>query len=314
MTRIKICIYKGLFRMVSLLFLISIIGVQNINAQSRLKETSRVEMKNGNIHHGDVLYEDEEIIELSTLILGTIKIQKKDILSISKLKRLNTRKGQYWSNNLMTDRYFLAPSAFNLKRGQIYYQNNLIAGNLVSVGLTDRISAEGGFVGFQDAGSGRLSYWTRIKVNIPIQSERFHLGAGAFYASILHESTIGFSRLTRNEGINIYVVGTFGSKANHVSSALSYGTWNGYWEDGPVLNVSGQFQVYSATSFLFEVYTFLPFNLRRLGFIGLRTDWKKVSFSYGLASFNRRESRGLDYTFNTLPWFGLSIRFGDHWE
>lgn len=303
--------YKKYIGKILLVFLLSWVALlPDISAQDQ-EPISKVYIKNGNVHYGTILFEDAETVYLLTFELGEITIQKRDISSVEEIKNLGNRKGKYWIENPVIDRYFAAPSAFNLKKGQVYYQNTLILGNQVNVGITDKISAEGGFLAFQDSGlNGRLSSWARVKVNVPLDAKKFRLGVGAFYASLLQESPIGFGNFFTNDGVNIYTVGTYGSSYNQVSLGLSYGVWNGEWENAPVANLSGQFKIRYSTSFLFELYSFLPFRIKRLGIIGLRNDWKNVSFSYGLIPFVREEA---DFQ-NIIPWFALTVRLGKAWD
>jgi len=113
---------------------------QFVNAQTN-SDTSlvRVETIDGNEFTGEIVGLDSLKIYLKTHNLGEIGILKSDIKSQQKIKVQQIKDGKVWFENPQSSRYFWAPNAYGLKKGEGYYQNIWVMWNQVSYGITDNL-------------------------------------------------------------------------------------------------------------------------------------------------------------------------------
>lgn len=103
-------------------------------------------LKDGTQLRGIILSESPEGLRIKTDNLGEMTISADKIDRIEKHTEGFYRNGQYWFRNPNSTRYFFAPSALPLRKGEGYYQNAYVFVNSVSVGVTDHFTMGGGFV------------------------------------------------------------------------------------------------------------------------------------------------------------------------
>lgn len=77
-------------------------------------------------------------------------------------------------------RHILAPTAFNLKKGDVYYQNLLLIGNLFGVGVSDDFSITGGAV-LPPITYDELFFYVAPKFSQQVNSN-FSIGGGLIFA------------------------------------------------------------------------------------------------------------------------------------
>ena len=99
-----------------------------------------VELKNGKSVSGQLIHKSEAEVTVATKDIGKVTLAWSAIKSINMISKEG--KGQ----NTHSTRYFFAPSAIPLKKGDKYYQNALFLVNSFQAGLTDHFSIGGGLV------------------------------------------------------------------------------------------------------------------------------------------------------------------------
>lgn len=168
---------------------------QDTTATSPVNAT--ILFKDGTQLRGVILSESPVGIRIKTDNLGEMIITADKIDRIEKNIGGFYRNGQYWFPNPHSTRYFFAPSALPLRKGEGYYQNAYIFVNSASIGVTDHFMMGGGFVlnpTFQD---WQVVFLTP-KFSFPSQSNvTFSVGAigmGVFTRSYEYDQQTGERR------------------------------------------------------------------------------------------------------------------------
>ncbi|MCH1575187.1 MAG: hypothetical protein L7S67_02865 [Flavobacteriales bacterium] len=92
----------------------------------------------GRTFFGTVQSESPQEIVLQTETLGEVAVPKLQIASMKDSEREAVTKDE--GKNAQPSRYFFSPSAFQLPKGEGYYQNTLLLYNQFSYGLTDHVT------------------------------------------------------------------------------------------------------------------------------------------------------------------------------
>lgn len=280
-----------------LLLLAAVFSTQ-INAQTSDSTLIQIETNDGNEFVGRIVEEDALEIVLKTNNLGEITIKKTDIKSRTIIEAQQIKDGKLWFANPQSTRYFWAPNAYGLKKGEGYYQNIYVFWNQFSVGVTDNFSLGGGIVPLFLFGEATPVFITP-KISIPIKKDKLNIGAGALLGTIIGDDSGAFGLL--------YGMSTFGSPDNNVSLGLAYGFADGDWADSPLINLSGLFRISSRGYFITENY-YINSDDGSVGVIGLGGRWiiKKASLDFMLFF-----PYGTDGGFIAFPAIGFTIPFGN---
>ncbi len=164
-----------------------------------------VELKNGKSVSGQLIHKSEAEVTVATKDIGKVTLAWSAIKSINMISKEG--KGQ----NTHSTRYFFAPSAIPLKKGDKYYQNALFLVNSFQAGLTDHFSIGGGLVvPFALFITPKLGYQVADKV---------HVGGGILFAT----SLIG----GLNFGVGtVYGSVTYGTKESNLTLNTGLGAYN----------------------------------------------------------------------------------------
>ncbi len=107
-----------------------------------------ITMNDGTIISGKILNQTDKYTIVETNDLGTLNLSASKIKNIREFEEATvSNKGSIWFKNPNSTRYLFAPSAFQLKKGEGYYQNIYGAGNAVNYGITNYATIGGGLVG-----------------------------------------------------------------------------------------------------------------------------------------------------------------------
>lgn len=282
-----------------LLIILCFVLTSQIFAQNPDTTLVKIETTDGNEFIGNIISEESDKLILKTEKLGNITIQKADIKSRELIKAQQIKDGKLWFENPQSTRYFWAPNAYGLKKGEGYYQNIYVLWNQFSVGVTENFSLGGGVIPLFLFGGGPTPVFATAKLSIPISSEKINLGGGAIVGTVLGEDFGGF-------GI-VYGVSTFGGKDKNVTFGLGYGFAEGEFASTPLINLSGLFRLSSRGYFITENY-YLNVDGESGGVISLGGRWliKKASLDFLLAI---PYASGMD-TFIAFPVVGFAIPFG----
>ncbi len=251
----------------------------------------RIETIDGNAFTGYILSRDDQQIVLQTENFGQIKIRNSNIRSMTLVHPDDEQAEDQVEEIPSTSRYFWAPSGYNLKEGEGYYQNVWVLFNQVSYGVSDRVTIGAGMIPLFLFAGTPTPVWITAKLSLPVVKDYFNLGAGVLAAGILGEGT----------GVGIaFGTGTLGTRDRNVSLGMGWG----FSEDGfsgiPVINFSTMVRYSERSYFISENY-FVDQEL--ILSAGGRTTFQRISLDYGLIF----PVTGGEFL--ALPWLGLTIPF-----
>lgn len=273
---------------------------------SQINKTYKVELTDGMVFIGKIIGKESDTIVLKTPIIQRIEITTNSIKSMTELDETQIKDGNYWFTNPHASRYLFGPSAFNLKKGEGYYQNTMLVLNSFNVGVTDNISIGGGFELISTFGSIATNNFEPLlfitpKVSFEV-TEDFHAGAGLYYVN-----TPSFELVSRNgSGLAIaYGIGTYGSKDHNITGGLGWGFVQGQFEQKPIITVSGMTRITQKTALVTENWLISNDNYYSV-------------FSYGVRFFGDNLAVDLAFVNNSdiaeefiigFPWVSFVVKF-----
>ena len=139
-----------------------------ISSESSAPSYVRLVMFDGTSRMGEMLESTDSEVVIKTLQLGVVRIPKylvKGMATIADREYellIAAFEGPELELNPQSSRYFFAPSGFQMRRGDGYFQSN-IALNSVSYGVTEHITI-GGLISFAGAG-GQLKIGKQLSPN-----------------------------------------------------------------------------------------------------------------------------------------------------
>lgn len=281
-----------------LLFLI-LFSISQLTIAQTDSSLVRIQTIDGNEFVGSILSQNESMIILKTKNLGEITISKNDIKSQQEVQAQQIKDGKLWFANPQSTRYFWSPNGYGLKKGEGYYQNIWVLWNQFALGVTDNFSIGGAVVPLFLFGGAPTPVFITPKVSIPIQKDKFNLGAGALIGTVLGESESGF-------GI-VYGISTFGTPDNNVSLGLGYGFAFGEWANSPMININGMFRVGSRAYIITENY-YINAGGDGITMISVGGRWiiRQAALDFGFVV-----PVGDIGEFIAIPWLGFTIPFGN---
>ncbi len=258
----------------------------------------QVETKDGNVYYGKILEQSQEVMRLETESLGTINIAVGNIKRVREVSMKEVKDGEVWPVNAQASRYFFAPNAHGLRRGEAYYQNVWIFFNQVSVGLTDNFTLGLGTVPLFLFGGAPTPVWITPKFSVPIREDELSLGGGVLLGTIIGEDVGAFGMA--------YGVITVGDRNTNLNLGVGYGFIGGEWGDLPLLHIGGMIRLSTKGYLLSENYI-ISSGGETVGLIsvGGRTLWNRFSLDYGALL-----PVGGEGTFFAIPWLGFVIPLG----
>ena len=216
------------------------------------KQVYRVTLNDKSSYIGEITEETTSTLVLINQTTGvktelpTTQIQKKELLS-----EISIKNNEYWFENPNATRYLFGPSAFNLKKGEGYYQNTMLLLNSFNVGITDYFSIGGGieflstFITLSQGNFNPIIYFTP-KVGFSV-ADNIHVGGGVLLASIPQFGE------TSNTGLGmLYGLGTYGNLDHNVTATIGWGSVDGNSFNKPLITVSGMTRVAKKTALVTE--------------------------------------------------------------
>ncbi len=247
------------------------------------EELYQVTLHDGTVLKGVLLNETASEITLRTENVGVVTLLRSRVKEIKKYNAAQVKNGVYWFPNPHATRYFFAPSAFNLKRGEGYYQNAYIIFNSVNYGVTDNFSVGGGieFISlFASLATGSFQpiIFVTPKVGFKV-AERVNVGGGLLYVRIPDFFDSG----TGNHIGLAYGVGTYGTTDHNVTLGGGFGVFEGQVTSRPIITLNGMTRVGRNISLVTENW-FAPFQRHRNTIPGVTESsyYYEGVFSYGL--------------------------------
>ncbi len=258
----------------------------------------RVETNEGTVYIGTLVRENEEAVVLATRDGTEVRIARDNIETFASIDSSRIRNGDYWFDNPQPTRYFFAPSAIGLRKGNGYYQNTWVLFNNVNYGVSDRFSIGAGTVPVFLFGEGVFPIWVLPKVSFSNASANRHLTVGGVLGGVVGEGE------SASVGL-LYTSGTLGGADRNLTAGIGYGYQSGALADTPFFNVSGMTRVSQRFYLVSENYFFSGDEVNGLVSFGLRYAPEKFAVDFGLV---RPLADDLD-SFIAFPWLGVALPF-----
>ncbi len=246
---------------------------------------------------GQIISQNETELNLKTESLGVLTIPNTKIRDIKLAEKEQFVNGKYFFPNPHPTRYFFAPSAIQLERGEGYYQNAYVLANSVQVGVTDHFSMGGGIVipvlffltpkfGYKVAKNVYLGGGLLVAASfIP----DMHFGLGVGYGSI----TLGSKEynFTLNAGWGFSKAETYNSQTQTSDYKWKYAkkpmfSINGAVRVAPKLSLITENWIFATEQYTYDSYTGTDTYESRYGSIisfGFRLMGERNSFDLAMA-------------------------------
>jgi len=272
------------------------------------KVTYRIKTINDEEYIGKFLDQDSLVMRIQNDKKLIITIPNKQILRIYPLESATATGKNNWFENPHSILYYSSPSAFNMNKGEFYYQNQYLFINSLYYGISDHISIGAGIEllstiinmsegNFEPSGfiSGQIGY----KI-----SDNFHIGAVA--------TLTGMSGLTSSNSDNSFIlcaVGTIGSNDNNFTVGIGESMYGGHFSKLPYLSLSGTLRLANGFSLITDNainsdYFSSGNHLNGTYSYGFRFFGEKVAFDLGLLN-NAELSRIIIIG---VPYLGLGLK------
>jgi len=254
---------------------------------------AEVVFKDGNIIRGVIRKEDDSTITLYSDITGERILNRTTILTIKYMTDIKSGNNLVYIN--LASRYFISPSAIQMKKGDGYYQNTYFLFNSFNYAFTDNISAGGGFETISLL-NGKPIYFLQLKTGMEV-ARNFHIGAG-----IMH---MNFSLLTETSSyFNLaFLTTTVGNSDYNFS--INYGFEPGSNSDNPLLTISGFARLSPKLGFVTENWVFPTLDNSALFSYGCRIIGRKNLFDAGILTNNSMMENGII----GIPYLSYTLRF-----
>jgi len=251
----------------------------------------------------------------------------------------NLKDGEYWFPNLHDTRYFFAPTAFGLEKGEGYFNNIYYAFWQAEWGVTDKLSIGGGTFFMGSPGTLNAKYSFKIKKDINMALGYFWVGNLLW--EMFEEPTLvsmPFAVVTKGSKENNFTLGlglnfsdNWINRGHSESFEESY-TWTDYygnthteihtdyrWVEDPIeiierltLNFGATFRVARRFSLIAEAWIFDLEDPHLLGGPGIRY-FRKIN---RVTARNGAGAKTFDFQLlmnpemdGILPIFGASQKF-----
>lgn len=223
--------------------------IKRVNKQSKpfvlLSSVYTIELIDGTTLKGILLSETEEEVEIQLESIGTLKVNRAKIRKLIPQVASKEIKKSYWFKNPHATRLLFAPTAIPLKKGEGYYQNIYIVGNMFNYGLTNNFSIGGGFdfiTMFANTG-GNWSPMLNVNIKSGFKvSDNFHVGVGGIFVLLPEEGSAGIG----------YGLATVGSYNSNLTLGAGWGFIDETFEPKPFIMIGGMARIAEKLWFVSE--------------------------------------------------------------
>ena len=280
----------------------STMGVPSAAADSTQAQTEflLVQLKNGAWFYGQVVEwnKKDQTLTLDTDSLGTILFRRKhitrtitgpitarerlEITGNERAKRNQFLSRRMWRNpfeapNPHAGRYFFAPSAFQLKKGETNYHNSFLISNEIGTGLTDDLTVGTNII-------FNLGFGLAAKFGRALTSN-VHISAGGAVLFPFRSTVFPINDGENSTAVLVFANVTLGSENRNIT--FNWWASNALGFDTNRFNISALLPINEQTWLITENY----FQDKPGGMIG----------SIGIRRFIKRWGFPLDYAFVALP-------------
>ena len=261
----------------------------------------KIDLKDGTRLTGVIKSETDSTVLIELKDMGDLLVDRDKIDKMVSLSASSEIIKAFWFKNPNATRYLFAPTAIPLRKGEGYYQNIYIVGNMVNYGVLNNLSIGGGFdfismfTSFSGGWSPILNFNAKAGFKI---SENFHAGAGAIYMTQVNEFSAGIP----------YGVGTFGSYNSNLTLGLGWGFVDGTFEEKPFIMLGGMARCSEKVWFVSENWL-MPVDGNSYYLVvsyGVRFSGKRMSVD--LAFINSKDI--FDEIIIGIPYVDFVIKFG----
>lgn len=225
---------------------------------------------------GTIIERNDKEIILLTEGKTKVHIPIETIQDIRSIPSSHFHDGEYWFPNPNETRYLYAPSAFNLKKGEGYYQNTYLFINSFNYGFTDNFSFGVGFEFLSTFGSfgGDFNpiFFLTPKYSMQV-SENLRVGIGVLYGNV--------SDLVGGFGVG-YGLATYGNPEHNATLGLGFGFFDGDFSKDPVITISGMTRISRRISLVTENWFFPADVYRGILTYGIRFFGESMSVDLAL--------------------------------
>lgn len=267
-------------------------------------KTYQIELIDGSEFIGTIISLDSALLEIKTSSIPKIQIYVETIKKMKVIENKMEFNGATAIPNPHPTRYFFAPSAYNLAKGEKYYQNSDLLLHSVNIGVTDHFSFGAGLElisTFATIGNN----WSPIffftpKVGYQV-AENLNVGAGVLFVYMGPLSSLGANTTSFNMEYGLL---TYGNKENNVTLGVSTTLQGGkFLFDGAPITVNGMFRMGRKTTFITENWI-----LPKVGSVysyGVRFFGSKMSVDMGF--LNNKEI--VSAIFIGIPYLDFVVKF-----
>jgi hypothetical protein len=269
-----------------------------------------VALKNGNSVTGQLLHKSDAEVSVLTTDLGTVMLPWSAIESVNVISKQEIHQFA----NPQPTRYFFAPSAIPLKKGDKYYQNAYFLLNSIQAGLSDHFSIGGGvFVPFALFITPKIGYQVAPKV---------HVGGGVLFAtSLIRDFNFGvgtvYGSFTYGTNEHNFTVNA-GLGAVNENTGLGSNDYQWKFASKPMFTISGMTRISKRVLLMTENWIFSTKTVNYdsgtgqyvntvsmydgLLSAGARIVGRRYAFDVGLLSPTSSE-------FSAIPYIACNIKF-----
>lgn len=291
---------NGISRLHTLILVCSFLLPASVVAQEVTSDTTssvRIEMLDGTILLGKIKSRSDGVIALTTLSGVEASVPLNQVREMTAISNTSIHKGEYWFENPNATRYLFGPSAFNLKKGEGYYQNTYLLLNSFNYGVTDYFSIGGG-IELLTLFNGSPAFVLTPKVGFQT-GPKTSMGGGILYANL---GDIGDRS---NFGI-AYGVVTRGTVDKNFTVGLGWGIIDNEFSSRPIITFSGMTRLSKKIALVSENWI-------------VPADIYYPLFSYGIRFFGEKMAVDLAFINNPdiasevvigIPYVDFMVKFG----
>lgn len=293
----------------SILSLFFLLLFGNIVAQNKKSTESNsdstklffIRLSTGEQYIGSLKEKNDSFSVFKTSFANSLEISNKKISKLVPVDSSFMHEGEYWFPNPERTRYVFGTSAFNLKKGEGYFQNTILTINSVNYGITDNISIGGGielistFLSLSPKKSVTPIFYITPKIGFELK-KKIHVAAGFLIANVPESGGVGLS----------YVMSTFGTPDQQISISTGLGFQKGVWSNSPFICVAGLTRVSKKIALITENW-FLPSNREYNGVLSYGVRFLNEKSAFDFAFINSKEIA--ENLVIGIPTVSVSIKF-----
>lgn len=206
------------------------------------KDTSiqySVFLNDGSIIIGMIRSFTNDKIELLSENIGSVNIVTKNVVQVYNSESIEI-KSTIPGENPHSSRYFYAPSAIPMEKGEGYFQDIYLLFVSANYAVSNHTTIGGGFSIMPGMAIEEQAFFVNVKAAWQI-TEKFYLGGGGLVFGI-ENSSIGLG----------YAIGTYGSKDHNATLGIGYGYFDDEMMQTPVFTLCGMTRVSKRISLMTE--------------------------------------------------------------